>query len=86
MKRPHHKIIDPIELESLSELPEYKVIDYDKQKAEYDILKDHHEDQFNNAKIMEFDNTNLRRKIAKNMLSLKKELNNVMNYRDRINK
>ena len=44
MKRPHHKIIDPIELESLSELPEYKVVDYDKEKAEYDMLKDHHED------------------------------------------
>lgn len=39
--------------------------DYDRKLGELEALKDHHQDQFESAKIMESENNTLRQQIAK---------------------
>ena len=74
------------ELGSLQELPEYRVENFDRLLAEQEALKDHHQDQFENAKIMEFENGLLRQKIAKKVQQLRKDFAKLKDKRDQVHK
>ena len=65
---------------------EYSDFDYDKWRAEQDVLDEHHEQQFDNAKVLEFENRAYRKKIAADFVLLKQELRKVMKHRDHVEK
>jgi len=82
--RPHHKYMDPNDQRRLSGSPEYTDSNYDYAKYQRDVLLDHHEENFFDAKLLELKNQKSRQTISKDLLQLKQNLSKVMAQRDEV--